>query len=508
MFDRSAFSDRAAAADFLGSLFEASTACALIGTDLDGRIMLWNGGARRLYGYASSEAIGTPMQRLYRAQDVTDGLPEQMIDAALGGGCWEGTITGRRQDASEFSSHVALTPAFDRSQRPVGLLLIGRDVSDDVRIAAEAEERRLYTSSLVESAPDAMIIVDAGGVIQLANAETEHLFGHRRDELVGQLVEILIPARFRAPHPANRDSFFAAPRVRPMGAGLELWGRRKDGTEFPVEISLSPLQRDGRRLAIAAIRDVSERQRAAEELRETVAALEAASSAKDRFLASMSHELRTPLNSILGFSGTLLMDLAGPLNPEQRKQLTIVEANGRHLLSIINDLLDLAKIESGKVELHFEPVRCREVLHEVARSLLPLAERKGLALQTDYPSDELVLATDRRALSQILINLANNAIKFTQSGSVRLRLERTDGNGEIATRFSIVDTGIGIDAAGQRRLFQPFEPIQAAGRREAGTGLGLFISDKLAGLLGATIAVRSEPARGSTFTLEFLESGG
>src|SRR5436309_3325105 len=177
--------------------------------------------------------------------------------------------------------------------------------------------------------------------IQMANAETERLFGYPRDELLGRGVEMLIPDRYRARHPEHRTGFFHAPLARPMGAGLDLWGQRKDGAEFPVEISLSPVDTDEGLLATAAIRDVTERKRFEADLRDANVQLEAASQAKDRFLASMSHELRTPLNAILGFTGTLLLELPGELNAEQAKQLRTVQSNGKLLLSLINDLLDL-----------------------------------------------------------------------------------------------------------------------------------------------------------------------
>ena len=236
-----------------------------------------------------------------------------------------------------------------------------------------------------------------------------------------------------------------------------------------------------------------------------------ANRAKSEFLTSMSHELRTPLNAILGFTGTLLMRLPGPLNPDQERQLTTVKTSAKHLLALINDILDLAKIEAGKVELRLVPVECQALLNEVAASLRPLALQKGLGFGLSMPDAPLTLVSDARVLSQILINLVNNAIKFTDHGEVQLRLytEQREpraagaaGSTELWVCFSVSDTGIGIRAEDQSRLFTEFGRVASAAVREReGTGLGLRLSRKLAELLGGQIELASVFGQGSRFTL-------
>jgi signal transduction histidine kinase len=239
-----------------------------------------------------------------------------------------------------------------------------------------------------------------------------------------------------------------------------------------------------------------------EELREQNIELERASGAKDNFLASMSHELRTPLNVILGFTGTVLMRLPGPLNAEQEHQLRLVQNSGQHLLSIINDLLDLAKIKSGRVEIALEAVDCRRVADEVVQSLQPLADGKGLALTIEATDDTLMVATvDRRALGQILINLVNNAIKFTNTGEVRVCLIPPAAETAEPLRIAVRDTGPGIPEADLTRIFRAFERSATAKASSEGTGLGLHISQKLAELLCATLTVSSTLGEGSTFTI-------
>lgn len=227
-----------------------------------------------------------------------------------------------------------------------------------------------------------------------------------------------------------------------------------------------------------------------------------ASRMKSAFIANMSHELRTPLNAIIGFTGALLMKLPGPLTADQDKQLTTIRASARHLLSLINDILDVAKIEAGKLTLSIEPVPCHQLIAEVAETLRPLAQQKGLALEVDTGERQVVIDTDRRALTQILINLLNNAIKFTEQGSVRISLAQREEDGALVTEMSITDSGAGIKEEDQAKLFQAFSQLDSTSTRHVeGAGLGLYLCQNLANAIGGALFFNSDYGQGSTFTL-------
>jgi protein-histidine pros-kinase len=482
-------------------VMETSSSYALVGTDKQGMVTLWSRGAEELYGYPADDAVGhLNLSALYAPDAVKAGKPHEMRDGAVLRGRWAGEVTGQRRNGQFFISHAVLSARRDGADEVAGFLLLARDVTNEFAERQTADDQ---FRGLLESAPDAMVIVDRQGHIVLVNSQTERLFGYPRQQLLGEPVEILVPERFRGTHPRLRGGYHREPRVRAMGEGRELYGRRLDGTEFPVEISLSPLETEKGQLVSSSIRDISDRKRIERALREKNVELERASLAKDRFLASMSHELRTPLNAIIGFTGTLLMRLPGPLTADQEKQLGTIKGSAQHLLSLINDLLDVAKIDSGKVELHMAPVDCQDVLEEVSATLRPMAAQKGLTLETDLPPERVVATSDRRSLNQIVINLAGNAIKFTERGLIRFTLRRWQkAGGGSWVENTVADTGRGIKAEDREKLFQAFSQVDVESTRPRdGTGLGLHLSQRLATLLGGRISFESDLGRGSAFTL-------
>lgn len=387
--------------------------------------------------------------------------------------------------------------------------------------ALRESERKHRT--LFETANDAILLMRGGCFVE-CNARALAMFGCRREEILGAA-----PREFSPPTQPDGESSEKRAREKialalKSGAQFFEWEHcRRDGTPFMAEVSLNRLELDGETLLQAIVRDISARKRADAALRELNISLERRvherteelESAKERaesadrlksvFLATMSHELRTPLNSIIGFTGILLQELAGPLTGEQAKQLRIVQVSSRHLLDLINDVLDISKIESGQLELSPDTFELKAALEKTMQLISPLAETKSLELKLDLAPGVGTVIADRRRLEQVILNLLNNAVKFTERGSVRVAA-RPAGDGYLV---SVTDTGIGIRPEEIPGLFRPFHQVDAGlSRQHEGTGLGLAICRKLITIMGGTIGVESRWGEGSTFTIRFPRQPG
>lgn len=369
--------------------------------------------------------------------------------------------------------------------------------------------------SALDAAPDAMIIIDGAGKIRYANRQVVAIFGYAHDDVVGRPVEFLMPRRFRERHEGHRHTYDGSGRTRPMGAGLELFGQRNDGSEFPVEISLSPIEDGGESLVGAAIRDVSDRKRAEAELivaRQTAEwareaaemskraaeiareSADRANQGKSRFLATASHDLRQPLQSLSLLNGALRRIV---LDPEASQALSQQEHAISAMSRLLNALLDISKLESGAIKPDPTDFAVSALFEEMRLEFSELASRKGLALCVT-PCEDCV-HSDRTLVEQIVKNLLSNAIKYTREGSVSLRCVRPQAG---TIRIEVHDTGIGIASDQLGLIYDEFYQVGVpTNSSRDGYGLGLSIVQRLVALLGVTLQATSEPGRGSIFTL-------
>jgi PAS domain S-box-containing protein len=352
----------------------------------------------------------------------------------------------------------------------------------------------------LESAPDAVLIVDAEGLVRFASRQITALAGYSPAEIVGQPLEILIPARFRKSHLARRSAYSRDAHARPMGLDLDLFLLHKDGRELPVEISLSPIRDGGQLLVAAAIRDATERKRIQTELRQAREAADRANLAKSRFLATASHDLRQPLQTLSLLNGTLRRTVHNPIAAEAvLQQGQAIEAMSR----LINALLDISKLESGAIRPDPADFAVAALFEEMRNEFASLAASKGLELRIEAAAP--AAHSDAPLVGQILRNLVSNAIKYTNRGSVQLRATP----GAMGVRLEVVDTGVGIPPDQLPYIYDEFYQVGVAtNTTREGYGLGLAIVQRLVKLLGLRLEVRSEVGRGSTFALELPAAAG
>jgi PAS domain S-box-containing protein len=477
-------------------LLDITLDCIMV-RQFDGKILYWNHGAELIYGWTSEEAVGRISHSLLLTK-----FPEPLEDIMANfkrSGTWEGDKVHTTRDGRRIDVSSRWVMQHDELGRPLSILEVNRDITKRKR------EEAMFRG-LLESAPDAMVIIDEGARIVLVNSQTESVFGYDREELMGREIEILVPERFRAAHPAHRQGFFGTPRARPMGVGRDLYGLRKDGSEFPVEISLSPLKTDEGVLVSSSIRDVTMRKQADVALRERTAQLEAANAELEEFMGKLkraermatlgevaggvAHELRNPLNVIQ----TSIYYLLNARNPTPEKNLDHFNRISRNVEladKVITSLVNFAKMPSPALS----PIAIEPFVRDTLELNPPGA---GIEVTVDCPAALPCALGDCDQLRIALGNLIRNARHAMPDGG-RLAISAVATDGVID--LSVADTGVGIAEKDLARIMQPLYSTKTRG-----LGLGLSISRSLVETNQGTLTVTSELGRGSIFTIRLNAS--
>ena len=496
-----------------------------IATDAQGVIQIFNVGAERMFGYRANEVVDklTPakisdrQELIARAAILSSemGEPikpgfEAMVFKALRGMEDIYEITYIRKDGSRFPALVSVTALRDAVGKVIGYLLIGTDNTARKQVEAEQalldqrlRDQQFYTRSLIESNIDALIATDPRGIISDVNSQMEHLTGCTRDELIGA------PFKNYFTEPARAEEAIARVLREGKVTDNELTARSREGKQTVVSYNATTFYDRDRKLqgVFAAARDITERkmselalQDTNVELEKARAGAEKANRAKSEFLSSMSHELRTPLNAVLGFAQLLSSEVPPP-PPHQQRSIDQILKGGWYLLRLINEILDLAMIESGKVTMSQESMSLGEVMQDCLGMIEPQAEKRGIHLEFPKFEHKTYIHADRTRVKQVMINLLSNAIKYNSAnGSVYVQCIVL---GQDRVRISVKDTGIGLAPEQVAHLFQPFNRLGQENKLEEGTGIGLVVTKQLVELMGGVIGVESQLGVGTVFWVEF-----
>ncbi len=461
---------------------------AIISETLDGVITSWNKGAERIFGYSPGEIVGKNVSLLMppdRVEDMTS-----ILERVRRGERVEHYETTRRtKDGRSLDISLSVSPVRDLEGRIVGASKVARSIVG----RKQAEEKfRL----VVESAPNAIVTIDRCGRIVLVNAQTEKLFGYRRGELLGQPVELLVPDRFRGGHPGHRDGFFARPETRAMGVGRDLSGRRKDGSEFPIEIGLNPIAADEGPLVLAAIVDITERKRTENELTRRAQELAYSNAELEQFAYVASHDLQEPLRMVASFTQLLAKRYAGRLDVEADEFIEYIVGGVTRMQTLLSDLLTYSRV--GTMGATLEPTDFEQVFEDALGNLKSAIDESGAVVTHDpLPT----LSADGTQMIQLLQNLIGNAIKYRSEKPPEIHLSARRQDGFWTLR--VQDNGIGFDPKHAERIFIIFQRLHHRDEYP-GTGIGLAICKKIVERHGGRIWAESDSS-GSQFVFTIPE---
>ncbi len=473
-----------------------SSPSGVVMADSEGKILLVNKETENQFGYTRDELVGQPVDMLVptRFRDEhpahRNAYMANPTTRAMGMGR---ELFGLRKDGTEFPVEIALNPI----QTPQGTAVLTTVV--DITERKRAEEQ---FQLVVESSPSGVVMADNQGKIILVNKETENLFGYTRDELIGQSVDMLVPTRFRNEHPAHRQGYMADPTPRPMGSGRDLYGLRKDGSEFLVEIALNPIQTPQGMAVLTTVVDITERKRSENELKSSAERLQASNREMEGFVYTVSHDLKSPLVTFAGYLSHLNKDVEAGRIDRLPQFVGYLNKAAQHMQSIINDLLEISRI--GRVSNTSEAVDVNALVATIVDELKPQLEaaQAEVKVQADMPT----IQTDRTRLSQVFQNLLTNALKYGRPADGRAGQITVGGvieGGE--TRYFVADNGPGIDKKYHERIFGLFQRLQS---NKDGTGVGLAIVSRIAEVNDGRAWVESEPGQGAKFWIAFPSQMG